>query len=195
MDVVRIRKWTPLIWIDYIAATVFTILGMGCLVTVVIGVPGTWIMILLAIGLEFLQRLWAPTGSDWLFPIWIFIVVIVIAGVGEVLELVAGAYGAKKGGASRKGMLGALIGGIFGAIIGTFVIPIPLIGSLIGALMGCAAGAIVGELNNEGDTRLKETIKPAAGAVIGRVLGTLAKLPCALAVWVILSVSAFVPWF
>ena len=36
-------------------------------------------------------------------------------------------------------------------------------------------------------------LKPAAGAVVGRILGTLAKLPCALAVWVILSISAFYP--
>ena len=181
-------------WIDIVAATVFTLLGAGCLVTVLIGIPGTWIMIGLAVGLEFLQRLWAPAGSDWVFSIWIFLAVLVIAGIGEVLELIAGAYGAKKGGASRKGMIGALIGGVLGAIIGTFIIPIPLVGSLIGALLGCAGGAIVGELNNE-DTTLKQTIKPAAGAVIGRVLGTLAKLPCAITVWVVLSVAAFAPWF
>ena len=88
-------------------------------------------------------------------------------------------------------MLGALLGGIVGAIVGTFVIPIPLVGSLIGALFGCGLGAIIGELNNAKDTRLKDTIKPAAGAVVGRILGTLAKLPCAIAVWVILSVAAF----
>lgn len=182
-------------WIDYIAATLFTLVGAGCLVTVVIGVPGTWIMIALALGLEFLQRLWAPEGSDWLFSIWVFVAVVIIAGIGEALEFVAGAYGAKKGGASRRGMLGALIGGFAGAILGTVLIPIPLVGSLIGALLGCGAGAIIGEMNNSRETTLKETLKPATGAVIGRVLGTLAKLPCAIAVWVILSVSAFVPWF
>ncbi|MCH2144554.1 MAG: DUF456 domain-containing protein [Phycisphaerales bacterium] len=179
-------------WIDYIAATLFTILGAGCLVTVLIGVPGTWLMILIALGLEFLQRLWAAPGSDWMFPIWVFVVVVLIAGLGELLELVAGAFGAKKGGASRKGMLGALLGGVMGAIIGTFLIPIPLVGSLVGALVGCAGGAILGELNNSKEIELKDTLKPAAGAVVGRVLGTLAKLPCALMVWVILSVSAFV---
>jgi uncharacterized protein YqgC (DUF456 family) len=182
-------------WIDYTAASLFTLMGAGCLLLVVIGMPGTWLMIVLAICLEFLQRLWAPAGSDWMFSIWVFVGVVLIAGLGEVLELVAGAFGAKKGGASRKGMLGAMLGGILGALIGTFMIPIPVIGSLIGALLGCAGGAVVGELNNSPETTLKDTIKPATGAVIGRVLGTLAKMPCAIAVWVTLAVSAFVPWF
>ena len=179
-------------WIDYLAASIFTLLGAACLLIVVIGMPGTWIMIGLAIGLEFLQRLWAPAGSEYMFSIWVFVAVILIAALGEFLEFVAGAFGAKKGGASKRGMLGALIGGVLGAIIGTFIIWIPFVGSLIGALLGCAGGAIIGEFNASRETTLKDTIKPAAGAVIGRILGTLAKLPCALAVWVILSVSAFI---
>ena len=179
-------------WIDYLAASIFTLLGAACLLIVVIGMPGTWIMIGLAIGLEFLQRLWAPAGSEYMFSIWVFVAVILIAALGEFLEFVAGAFGAKKGGASKRGMLGVLIGGVLGAIIGTFIIWIPFVGSLIGALLGCAGGAIIGEFNASRETTLKDTIKPAAGAVIGRILGTLAKLPCALAVWVILSVSAFI---
>lgn len=178
-------------WIDYLAASIFTLLGAGCLLIVVIGMPGTWIMIALAVILEFVQPLWAPAGAEWMFSIWIFVAVILIAALGEFLEFVAGAFGAKKGGASKRGMLGALIGGVVGAIAGTFVIPIPLVGSLLGALLGCALGAIIGELNASSDTKLKDTLKPAAGAVVGRILGTLAKLPCALVVWVVLSISAF----
>ena len=178
-------------WLDYIAAGLFTILGTGCLALVLIGMPGTWIIIVMALGLQFIQRLWATASEPYTFSWWILVGAVAIAALGEVLELVAGAFGAKKGGASKKGMLGALLGGIVGAIVGTFVIPIPLVGSLIGALFGCGLGAIIGELNNAKDTRLKDTIKPAAGAVVGRILGTLAKLPCAIAVWVILSVAAF----
>lgn len=177
-------------WIDLIAAIIFTIIGMGCLVIVLVGMPGTWVMIGLAVGLEFLQRLWAPTGSAWMIPIWVFIVVVLVALLGEFLELVAGAFGAKKGGASRKGMLGALIGGIGGALVGTFAIPIPLVGSLLGAIIGSAIGAIIGELNATPDTTLKDTVKPAAGAVLGRILGTLAKFPCAVVVWITLSTAA-----
>ena len=177
-------------WIALVAAIIFCILSFGCLALVLVSFPGTWIMILLAVGLEFLQRLWAPAGSDWMFPWWIFLIVVVIAALGEFLELIAGAFGAKKGGASKKGMLGALIGGVLGAIVGTFAIPIPLIGSLLGAIAGSAIGAIIGELNAGSHVQLKDTVKPAAGAVIGRILGTLAKFPCAVVVWTTLSVTA-----
>jgi hypothetical protein len=124
-------------------------------------------------------------------PWWVFVISIVIAIIGEVLEFMAGALGAKKGGASKQGMLGALIGGFAGTIIGTFVIPIPIVGSLIGAILGCGIGAVIGELKATPDAQLKDTLKPAAGAVVGRILGALAKLPCAFVVWVLLSVALF----
>lgn len=177
-------------WLDLTTAILFTILSFGCLIIVLVGIPGTWIMIGLAIGLEFLQRFWAPTGSPWMFPIWVFIVVILIAALGEVLELIAGAFGAKKGGASKKGMFGALIGGVFGALVGTIAIPVPLFGTLIGAIAGSAIGAIIGELNAAPKVELKDTIKPAVGAVVGRIMGTLAKFPCAVVVWFSLSTAA-----
>ena len=176
-------------WFDYIAASLFTLLGMACLGLVLIGMPGTWLIILMAIALEFVQRLWAPAGSPYMFSIWVLVAAVIIGGLGEVFELIAGAFGAKKGGASKKGMFGALIGGIVGALL---CIPIiPPIGSLLGAFIGCGAGAIIGELSNANDVKLKDTLKPAAGAVIGRVLGTLAKLPCSIAVWLTLSIAAF----
>ena len=116
---------------------------------------------------------------------------IVIAIIGEVLEFIAGALGAKKGGASKQGMRGALIGGFAGTILGTFLIPVPIVGSLIGAILGCGVGAVIGELKASPDSRLKDTIKPATGAVVGRILGALAKLPWAFVVWVLLAVALF----
>ena len=133
-------------WIDLLLAVLFMVIGSGCTVIVLIGLPGTWLMIALAFGLSLTQRLWAPSGSEWLVPWWVFLIGIVIAIIGEVLEFMAGALGAKKGGASKQGMLGALIGGFAGTLIGTFVIPIPIVGSLIGAIIGCGIGAIIGEL-------------------------------------------------
>jgi len=99
-------------------------------------------------------------------------------------------------------MIGALIGGLIGAIVG---MPFGLIiGAFIGAVLGTFIGAILGELtvplppstdieNSSTRTRVRESIKPATGAVIGRVLGTLSKLPIAIAVWVVLSIHAFWP--
>jgi hypothetical protein len=43
----------------------------------------------------------------------------------------------------------------------------------------------------DGRATLRDSAKPAFGAVLGRVLGTLSKLPIAVAVWVLLAVAAF----
>ncbi len=158
-------------WLDLLLAVCFILLGSGCTAIVLIGLPGTWIMIALAFGITLLQRVWAPADSEWLVAWWVFVVAIVIAVVGEVLEFMAGALGAKKGGASKQGMFGALVGG-FG-----------------GTILGCGVGAVIGELRAAPDVRIQDTIKPAAGAVVGRVLGAVAKFPCAFVVWVMLSVA------
>ena len=176
-------------WLDLLLAICFLLLGSGCTAIVLIGLPGTWIMIALAFGIALLQRLWAPAGSEWLVPWWVFVVAIVIAIIGEVLEFMAGALGAKKGGASKQGMFGALIGGFAGTILGTFLIPIPIVGSLIGAILGCGVGAVIGELRVSPEVRIQDTLKPATGAVVGRILGALAKLPCAFVVWAMLTVA------
>ena len=39
-------------WIVLLVATLFAVLGLGCLLLVVVGLPGTWIMIGLAVALE-----------------------------------------------------------------------------------------------------------------------------------------------
>ena len=57
-------------------------------------------------------------------------------------------------------------------------------------MAGSAIGAIIGELNAAPNVELKDTIKPATGAVIGRIMGTLAKFPCAVVVWITLSTAA-----
>ena len=102
---------------------------------------------------------------------------------------VAGALGAKAGGASRKGAVGSMIGSIVGLIIGTVLIPIPLAGSAIGAIAGAIVGAIAGEKMH--GREMKNSLKPAAGAAIGRILGALSKAPFALVAWSVLMWDAF----
>ena len=74
-----------MVWLDLVAVLIFIVLGAGSITLVVIGLPGTWLLIGLAVGLEFIQRLWAPSGSEWLIPWWVFIVAVVIAIIGEGL--------------------------------------------------------------------------------------------------------------
>ena len=125
---------------------VFFILGAGCVFSVILGLPGSWIMLALAVAIEWIDGWWLPDTSTTTFAWWLILVCGLLAVVGEILEFIAGVLGAKKGGASRRGMWGALIGGIGGAFLG-IAIPIPIIGSLIGAAIGTFAGAILGELS------------------------------------------------
>lgn len=176
-------------WIAIVVGILFVLIGLLCIFSVVIGLPGTWLMIFFAVVIEFCDRWYLPHGAQQTFNLWLLLGCLALAGVGEVLEFFAGVLGAKKGGSSKRGMVGSLIGGIVGAILGTGI-PIPIIGSLIGALLGTFAGALIGEMSHEGK-QWGETIRPATGATIGRVLGTLAKMPIAVAVWVMLSIAVF----
>lgn len=180
-------------WILYIVAAGFALLGVACLVLVVLGLPGTWVMIGIALVIEALDGIYLSDEADPTFTWWIIGLAILLAGVGELLEFLAGVLGAKKGGASRRGMIGSLIGGIVGAIVLTPLLPIPVVGTLIGALIGTFAGAVVFELSHPENNDVRDTVKPAVGATIGRLLGTLAKVPIAIVVWLTLSVAAFWP--
>jgi uncharacterized protein YqgC (DUF456 family) len=177
----------------YIVAAVFAFLGAICVATVFLGLPGTWLLLALAVGLELLDGQiygtevvtfgWALIGGGF-----------VMAVIGEGLDLLAGALGAKKGGASRRGMIGAFVGGLVGVMAGTVLLPIPVLGSLVGALLGTFGGAMAGEMSDP--TRqitTEEAKKAAAAATIGRVVGTAGKVGIAGAVWLALTIAAFVP--
>ncbi|MCE2882498.1 MAG: DUF456 domain-containing protein [Planctomycetaceae bacterium] len=178
---------------EVIAASVaiaFVLFGAGCTALVVVGIPGAWIVLAAAIAIDCLDWLWLPSGSPLTFHPLTLAAAALVAGLGELLEFLGGAAGARRFGASARGVLGALVGGLIGAIAGTLLVPILVVGTLVGALAGTAAGAIAGELLG-GKRSLQETLRPATGAVVGRVVGTLLKLPMAAAVLVILSVAAF----
>ena len=176
-------------WIAIVVGILFVLIGLVSVFSVLLGLPGTWMLILFAVIIEFCDRWYLPAGDTQTFNWWLLLGCLALAGVGEVLEFFAGVLGAKKGGSSKRGMVGALIGGLAGAIVGVGI-PIPIIGSLIGAMIGTFLGALLGEMSHEGK-EFGETLKPATGATVGRVLGTLAKMPIALMVWVMLSVAVF----
>lgn len=166
----------------------FAIFALLCVGLVVVGLPGAWIMIAAAIAIDLLDGLWLPAGAPLTFHPLTIAAAAIVAGIGELLEFLLSAAGAKRFGASGRGMLGSVVGGVLGALGGTVILPIA--GTIMGALIGTAAGAILGELSH-GNRTLRDTARPATGAVVGRLLGTLAKLPCAALVAVILVVAVF----
>jgi len=178
-------------WMTLFVALVFTVLGLGCLLLVVAGLPGTWILIGLAVGVELLDRHYLDGPNPETFGWWAIGACGALALVGEALEAGAGAAGTKAGGGSRRGMAGAMIGGLVGAIVFTPLIPIPVVGTLIGALVGTFAGAVIAERTAHAPPDAQSTLKAAGGATAGRLLGTLGKTMIAATVWVVLSVGAF----
>lgn len=192
-------------WIQYLVATLFCLLGIGCLVLVALSLPGTWIMIALAAIIEALDSYYLGGPSPSTFGWGAIGACAGLAAIGEGLEVMTGAAGVKAGGGSKRGMWGAMLGGFAGAIIFTPLIPIPVIGTLLGALIGTFLGALIAETSRKkevdqaapGDQSkgeaLKRDLKAASGATVGRLLGTIAKTALAVCVWVSLSVLAFWP--
>jgi uncharacterized protein YqgC (DUF456 family) len=184
-------------WLLYVVAAVFFLLGAACTVLVVIQLPGAWILLGIAGLIEWLDRYYLPADSQQTFGWWVLGTCLVLLTIGEIIEFVAGAAGAKKGGSSRRGMWGALIGGIVGAFVFMPLFSIvPFVGTLFGALLGAVLGtflgAVIGELTDK-EATLKGSMKPAIGASIGRIIGSTSKLALAIAVWLMLSIAAFWP--
>ncbi len=96
-------------------------------------------------------------GTGWLIGIGI------VGALGLGLDLVAGALGAQRLGASRRAVVGALIGSFVGLFFG-----------LPGLLLGPFVGAVLGELS-AGNSVLRST-EVGVGTWIGLILGTIAKL-------------------
>jgi len=173
-----------------LVGVIFAVLGLACIALIVLGLPGAWIILAMAVVVNLLDSLYLAEGRADTFNWWVLGVCLVLAGLGELFELLAGAMGAKAGGSTRRGTWGALLGGLIGGVLGIFI-PAPIVGSLIGAVIGTFVGAVVGELSGQAQSNVRVTLRPATGATIGRILGTVSKLPIALVIWIVLTVDAF----
>jgi uncharacterized protein YqgC (DUF456 family) len=183
----------------YAVAAVYAFLSALCVLSIVVGLPGTWMMLALAIIVELVDPRWLPGPDATTFGWPLLAVCIALAVVGEGLEFASGMLGNKAGGGTRRGMWGSIAGGLVGATAGTFIIPV--VGTLGGALLGTFVGAMAGEMTAAreldasqapGD-RAKDALRPAVAATVSRALGTVAKMGIGATVWVVLAVAAFIP--
>jgi uncharacterized protein YqgC (DUF456 family) len=97
-------------------------------------------------------------------PIWLISVYFVVALLASFLDNIAVAVGANRFGASKWGMVGAVLGGVFGFLLGSF----------IGVILGPFIGAVLFELlftNKDVDSAVKAGI----GTFLGYVLAVLLK--------------------
>lgn len=138
--------------------------GMGGLFLTVLGLPGLWLFLAVALAVKLFA---AGTGLTWTA----FGLALGLAIVGEVIELFASERYTRRYGGSRRAGWGALIGGIAGAIIG---VPIPVLGSIVGSFLGSFLGALLGEYSARRDH--VAATRAAQGALVGRVVATAAKV-------------------
>jgi uncharacterized protein YqgC (DUF456 family) len=94
------------------------------------------------------------------------------------VDIIAGAFGAKKFGASKQAIVGAAVG----TLLGLFFMP-------VGILLGPFLGAVTGELIAQ--KRLLEAGASGLGATIGLLLGAVAKLILA---FMMLLLFAYLRW-
>ena len=168
-------------------ATILILLNAGSLVINLLLLPGNWLMVISL--LAFLVGTDFDRGPNWT----ILVISIVLAALGEVLEMVMGSARAAKKGASRRAMLLSLVLSFAGSIGGTFLIPVPLIGSVLGAILGAAAGAFGGAWLGEAwkGTETSKRNEIGTAALSGRMLGMLVKFAIGTAIFVIQLGSFF----
>jgi uncharacterized protein YqgC (DUF456 family) len=139
-------------------------LWIVALAMIVVGVLGTVVPLLPGVGLVFGGILLAAWIDDFArIPGWLVIVLGVMTAIAWLVEYVAGVAGAKRAGASKQALVGAMIGTIAGIFTG-----------LWGLLFMPLVGAAIGELIAQRDVRRAGKIGLATW--IGFLFGTAAKV-------------------
>ncbi len=142
---------------EIVAVLIALALGLvGLLGTLVPALPGLPIIYLGILLHGFL------TGFSFLsVPTYIILGVATVLSIG--VDYLATAIGAKKLGASKAGIWGAIIGGVIGLFVG----------NIFGLILGPFFGAIIGEIISGKDAQ--KAVTAGSGAMVGFLAGGLVK--------------------
>ncbi|HEY8229545.1 MAG TPA: DUF456 family protein [Rhodanobacteraceae bacterium] len=141
----------------YTIAGILIVAGLiGAILPNLPGIPVMFAGMLLAAWIGHFQKI----------PVWVIVFLGVLAALSILFDFLAGTYGAKKYGASKAAVWGALIGTVVGIFFG-----IP------GIILGPFAGAVVGQLAS--GSRVEHAARVGFGTWIGLVIGTAIKLAVA----------------
>lgn len=135
---------------------------------VLAGLAGTVLPLLPGVSFVFLG-LWLGAWIDGYAEVsgWTVVLLGLLTALAMALDYIAGALGAKKAGASKQAVTGALLGSLVGIFFG-----------LPGLILGPFVGAVVGELSAQRD--LDQAAAVGAATWVGLLLGTIAKLALSL---------------
>lgn len=146
------------------------IMTLSALSELIPGAPGASVVlaciVIWAIATEF-------AGVGW--PIFIVFAILMLS---SAVEFFATYWGAKQFGASRWGVIGAVVGLILGVV--GLLPALPFGGPIVGILFGPFIGAFLGEFlfrpklpSDEGKSRFEVALKAGFGTVVGSFIGNL----------------------
>lgn len=157
-----------------------TLLWICAVVFVAVGIAGTLLPVLPGVPLVFVGLLAAAWAGDFQAVGWpVLLVLAVLAAASFVVDIGASSLGAKRAGATRAATVGAALGALVGVFFG-----------LPGLLLGPFAGAAIGQFLARRD--VAEAGRVGAGAWIGFLVGTAAKLALAILMVLVFAVAWFV---
>ena len=148
-------------------------MAVGLIGTVLPFIPGTTIILAVALGHRFLVG--PGNGMTW----WSMGVLVALTLLSYALEFFSGYFGAKYFGATKWGVAGAIVGGIAGMFTGfVTLLFLPIVGAIVGELIG--------------GQRLVSAGKAGWGTLLGNLAGMVAKLAIGLAMvgWFLVSVRS-----
>jgi hypothetical protein len=158
-------------------ATIF--LWIFSIALVVTGLAGLVLPVLPGPSLIFIGLVLAAWAEGFVHVGWITIGILAIFAIlASAVDFLAGAYGTKKFGASRRAMIGAAVGAVAGIFFG-----IP------GILIGPFAGAVIGELTVKQD--FNAAGRAGVGAWLGLVMGMAAKVALGFAMIGVFIIARF----
>lgn len=156
-----------------------TLLYVVAAVLMLVGLAGTVLPALPGIPLVFVGMVLAAWAGDFQYVGWGWLIALGILTLLSLgIDLMAGSMGAKRVGASRF----ALVGAVLGSLVGLFFGP-------LGLFAGPFVGALAGELLHRRD--LGHATKVGVGTWFGVLLGTVLKVGLAFAM---LGLFAFAWW-
>jgi len=140
------------------------LLWIAAVALIAIGVAGTILPALPGVTLVFAGILLAAWIDDFArIPVWLVVILGVLTAIAWVIDYFAAAAGAKKAGASKLAIVGAMIGTVAGVFTG-----------LWGLLFMPLVGAAVGEYVAQRDLRRAGTVGVATW--LGLLVGTAMKV-------------------
>ncbi len=141
-------------------AIALLIMAVGCLGSVLPALPSTPLVLIAA----FAHKLYFKSASVGWF---VLTLIVLMTALALIMDYLTTLYGAQKFGATKKGMIGAIVGGIVGLFF-----------NLPGILLGPFIGASLFEMM--GGREWKPALKAGVGATLGLFAGAVGKLVCCL---------------